>query len=319
MGHLHHRVLKILGEITTGLPPCSVDSHEVCNGCTLGKYAKTSYPSRDDRAKGILELIHSDICGPFSSPSLRGFRYYVIFIDDHSRKTWLFFMKSKDEVLSKFVEFKALVENQTSKKIKALRSDNGGEYISNPFRDLCAKEGIKREVTAPHNPQQNGVAQRKNRSIVGVAKAMLHDQGLPMFLWAEACNTTMFLQNWNPHKVLGKATPEEAFTSKKPDVSHFRIFGSLVYCLIPSESRKKLEPTAVKGIFVGYNKTAKAYRVYVPALRRTVIRDDVRIEEGRALRKSLECEKTAAKDEEQHAPKQEAQPARQTPTHPTMR
>jgi transposase InsO family protein len=200
MGHLHHRALKILGEIATGLPPCSVDSHEVCKGCTLGKYAKTSYPSRDDRAKGILELIHSDVCGPFSSPSLRGFRYYVIFIDDHSRKTWIFFMKNKDEVLSRFVEFKALVENQTSKKIKALRSDNGGEYISNAFRDLCAKEGIKRELTTPHNPQQNGVVERKNRNIVGVAKAMLHDQGLPMFLWAEACNTTVFLQNRSPQR-----------------------------------------------------------------------------------------------------------------------
>jgi hypothetical protein len=104
MGHLHHRALKILGEIATRLPPCSVDSHEVCKGCTLGKYAKTSYPSRDDRPKGILELIHSDVCGPFSSPSLRGFKYYVIFIDDHSRKTWIFFMKNKDEVLSRFVE-----------------------------------------------------------------------------------------------------------------------------------------------------------------------------------------------------------------------
>jgi transposase InsO family protein len=185
-------VLKILGEIATRLPPCSVDHHEVCKGCTLGKYAKTSFPSRDDRAKGVLELIHSDICGPFSSPSLCGFRYYVIFIDDHSRKTWIFFMKNKDEVLSRFVKFKALVENQTSKKIKALRSNNIGEYIPNAFRDLCAKAGIRRELTAPHNPHQNGVAERTNHSIVGVAKTMLHDQGLPMFLWTEACNTAVF-------------------------------------------------------------------------------------------------------------------------------
>ena len=147
----------------------------MCKGCTLGKYAKTSYPNRDHKAKDILEPIHSDVCGPFSSPSLRGFRYYVIFIDDHSRKTWIFFMKKKDEVLSKFVEFKALVENQTNKKIKALRSDNRGEYISNAFRDLCAKEGIRRDLIAPHNPQQNGVVEHKNLNIVGASKAMLHD------------------------------------------------------------------------------------------------------------------------------------------------
>jgi hypothetical protein len=253
-------------------------------------------PSRDDRAKDILELIHSEVCGPFSSPSLRGFRYYVIFIDDPSHKTWIFFMKNKDEVLSKFVEFEALVENQTSKKIKALRSDNEGEYISNAFRDLCGKEGIRRELTAPHNPRQNGVDERKSHIIMGVDKAMLHDQGLPMFLWDEACNTAMFLHNRSPHKVLGK----------KPDVSHFGIFGSLVYCHVPSESRKKLEPTVVKGIFVGYSETTKAYRVYMSALRSTVIKRDVRFEEGRALRKSLEREQTAAEDEEQQAPKQEA-------------
>jgi transposase InsO family protein len=306
MGHLHHRELKILGEIAIGQPPCSVDHHEVCKGCTLGKYAKTSFPIRDDRAKGVLELIHSDVCGPFSSPSLCGFRYYVIFIDDHSRKTWIFLMKNKDEVLSRFVEFKALVEKQTSKKIKALRSDNGGEYISNAFRGLCSKEGIRRELTTPYNPQQYGVAKRKNRSILGAFKAMLHDQGLPMFLWAEACNTAVFLQNRSLHKVLGKATPEEAFTGKRPDVSHFRIFGSLVHCHVPSESRKKLDPTAAKGIFVGYSETAKAYRVYVSALRRTVIGCDVMFEEGRALKKSLEHEQEAAKDEEQ-----EAQPTHQ--------
>jgi hypothetical protein len=133
--------------------------------------------------------------------------------------------------------------------------------------------------TTPHNPQRNGVAKRKNHSIVGVAKAMLHDQGMPMFLWAKACNTTVFLQNRSPHKVLGRATPKETFTGKNHDVSHFRIFGNLVYGHVPSKSEKKLEPTAVKGIFVGYSKTSKACRVYVPALMRTVIRRDVRFEE----------------------------------------
>lgn len=124
----------------------------------------------------------------------------VTFIDDYSQQTWIFFMK--EEVFSKFMEYKALVENQTGKKIKAL-SDNGGEYVSNAFRDMCAKKDTRRELTAPHKPQQNGMAKRKNRSIVGVAKAMLHHQGLPMFLWAQACNTIVFMQNRSPHRVLG--------------------------------------------------------------------------------------------------------------------
>ena len=95
-------------------------------------------------------------------------------------------MQKKSEIYSKFCEFKALVEKDSRKQVKALRSDNGGEYISGEFKEFCSKEGIRRELIAPHNPQQNGVAERKNRTIVGAAQAMLHDQGLPIHLWAEA-------------------------------------------------------------------------------------------------------------------------------------
>ena len=104
-------------------------------------------------------------------------------------------MYKKDETFPKFVEFKALVQKETDKKVKALRSDNGGEYVSNEFKNLCAKEGIQIELTIPHNTHQNGMAERKNCSIVGDVRAMLHDQGLPMHVWAKACNTVFYLQN----------------------------------------------------------------------------------------------------------------------------
>jgi len=112
-------------------------------------------------------------------------------------------MQKKDQTFSRLCEFKALVEKESGKKIRALRSDNGGEYVSQQFKDFCAAEGIKRELTAPHNPQQNGVAKRNNRTIVGAARAMLHDQGLPLHLWVEACNTIVYLQNRSPHRILG--------------------------------------------------------------------------------------------------------------------
>ena len=110
-----------------------------------------------------------------SSPSLRGHEYYVLFIDDHSRKTLIYFLKHKGEVFAQFQESKALVEIQTGKKIKVLRSDNGGEYASDELIDFCTTEGIKREMTVPYNPEQNGVAERKNRSIIGAARLMIHD------------------------------------------------------------------------------------------------------------------------------------------------
>jgi transposase InsO family protein len=108
-------------------------------------------------------------------PSLGNFVYYVLFIDDYSRKTWKYFLKAKDELFIKFQEFKALVEKLFERKIKVLRSGNGGEYTSKEFQDFCQEAGIKRELTTPYNPQQNGVAERKNRSIIEAAKAMIHD------------------------------------------------------------------------------------------------------------------------------------------------
>jgi transposase InsO family protein len=164
------------------------------------------------------------------------------------------------------------VEKESGKQVKALRSDNGGEYISNEFKDFCSREGIRRELIAPHNPQQNVVIERKNRTIVGAARAMLHDQGLPMHLWAEACNTAVYVQNHCPHRVLGMSTLEESFTGNKPDVSHFKIFGSSVYVHVTKDDRKKLEPIYEVGIFVGYTETTHNYRVYFPNNKMTIMR-----------------------------------------------
>ena len=265
MAHLHHGALRVLREIVTGLPQFGTEHQEVCRGCALVKYTKTSFLSSEHRATRVLDLVHSDVCGPMSIVSLRSHEYYVSFIDDYFRKTWIYFLKAKGEVFDRFQEFKALVESQTGKKIKALRFDNGGEYTSNEFEDFCTQHGIHRQFIVPYNPQQNGVVERKNRAIIGAARAMLHDQDLPLFLWTKACGTAVYLQNRSPHRAVGSRTPEEAFTRVRPKVGHFRMFGCLTFSHVPSGKRTKLEPTAEKGIFVGYNETSKAYRIYILA------------------------------------------------------
>eukprot|EP00253_Pinus_taeda_P026647 PITA_26647 len=194
MEHMYHGALRTLREITTGVPDFSTNHFDTCRGCAMGKFVKSPFPSSDNRAIGILDLIHSD-------------------------------------------EFRALVETQTGRKIKSLRLDNGGEYTLGEFVDYCAEAGIRREFTVPYDPQQNGVAERKNRSIIGAAKAMLHDQGLPLFLWEEACNTAVYLQNRKSASCLGHMTPEEAFSGKKPDIGHLHIFGCITYSYIPKEKR----------------------------------------------------------------------------------
>jgi hypothetical protein len=204
-------------------------------------------------------------------------------------------MRTKDEVFSQFKEFKAQAENLTEKKIKVLRTDNGGEYTSNEFRDFCKEAGIKREKTMAYNPQQNGVAERKNRSIVSAVKAMIHDQSLPMFLRVEACNIVVYLQNRSPHRILEDKTPEEAFMGVRPKIEHLRIFGCPVYIHMPVEKKAKLEPSRQKGILVGYTRDTKTYRFFLLDQRNTVVSRDVKFEENLASRKSHEIS-TVAKD-----------------------
>jgi transposase InsO family protein len=135
---------------------------------------KNPFPRSDSRAKGVLDIVHSDVCRPMSTPSLNEYIYYVSFIDGFSHKTWIYFLKSKDEVFGKFKE--SLVENPTERKIKTLRSYNGGEFTSNEFLDFCKEVGIKTQLSTPYNLQQNGVAERKNQAIMEAVKAMIHDQ-----------------------------------------------------------------------------------------------------------------------------------------------
>ena len=136
-----------------------------------------------------------------------------------------------------------------------LRTDNGGEYTSNEFLEYFSAEGIKKEHTVPHTPQQNGVAERKNKTMVGASKAMLFDQGLPLFLWAEAYKTVVYIQNRCPHTALGRKTPEDVFIGTRPDVSHIHIFGSVCYCHVHVDPSNKLAPSRGKGLLFGYIET----------------------------------------------------------------
>jgi hypothetical protein len=199
-----------------------------------------------------------------ASTSLSGYVYYVSLIDYYSSKTWVYLFKSKDEVLKKFKEFKALVENLSEIKIKILRSNSGGEYTSNEFGNFCRDVEIKRELTTPYNPQQNGVAERKNRTIMEEVKTMIHNQDLPMHLWVEPTRTIIYFQNRLSHSALGFKTPEEMFSEKKLEVSHLKIFGCPMFVHILKERRTKLDPSGNKGIFVGYCEVSKAFKIYIP-------------------------------------------------------
>ncbi|MCO5591201.1 hypothetical protein L7F22_045182 [Adiantum nelumboides] len=157
-----------------------------------------------------LDLVHSDVC-EMPQLSLGGKRYFVSFIDDATRKVWVYPLRAKSDVLDTFKKFLAFVENQTGKKLRSLRSDNEGEYVSKAFIDFCATKGIKRELTAPFNPSQNGVAERLNRTIQEKVRSMLSHAALPHGFWAEAVQTAIHLINRSPSKALGDKVPEECW------------------------------------------------------------------------------------------------------------
>jgi transposase InsO family protein len=315
LAHINYKALPYVSKAVTGLPELKVDHEGVCNGCAQGKNIKNHFPKRDSKAKGVLELIHSNVCGPIPSSSISGYEYYVSFIDDYSHKTWVYLLKSKDEVFSKFKEFKALIENLSERKIKILRSDNGGEYTSKEFSSFCKDVEIKRDLTTTYNPQQNGVAERKNITIMEAVKTMIHDQDLPMYLWAEAAKTAVYVQNRLSHSALGFKTHEEMFSGKKPEVSHLKIFGCPIFIHIPKEKRTKLDPSGKKGIFFGYCEVSKAFRVYIQGYHHIEINRDVTFDEDAALNKSRRCHLEEVYEEEPIAPRA-AEPVREIITSP---
>ena len=281
LGHLNFGGLKLLSskKMVKGLPYID-HPDELCEGCILGKHHRLSF-SREVkwRASRPLELVHTDVCGPLKPMSNGKNRYFLTFIDDYSRKTWVYFLRRKSEVFEVFKEFKNLIEKQSGYFIKRLRSDQGGEYSSDLFEDYCKEHGIVHQFTPSYTPQLNGVAERKNRTILDMARSMLKGKRLPREFWAEAVACAVYLLNRCPTKSVRFKTPEEAWCSFKPSVAHLRVFGCIAYAKIPEARRTKLDDKGEKCIFLGYGDRTMGYKLYNPITKKVIMTRDVIFEE----------------------------------------
>ncbi|MCO5554081.1 hypothetical protein L7F22_007607 [Adiantum nelumboides] len=248
----------------------------VCEGCVLGKMHRFAF-SQDGSVRGTrkLQLVHSDVCGPMRTPSVRNSLYFVTFIDDFFRFCWVYPLKAKSDVFPIFQHYVAMVENETGCKVQTLRTDRGGEYMSGAFKDFLGKKGIKHQCTMPYTPQQNGVAERKNKSLMEMARCMLKAKSLPHKLWMKAVACAAHVLNRCPTRALKTITPYESWYDKKPSVSYLCVFCCLAYAHIPQQLRGKLDDKAVKCIFVGYSSGSKAYRLYNPAINKIFESRDV--------------------------------------------
>lgn len=175
MGHVNYQALSMMsrGNMAKGMPRIAKPK-ESCTDCLMAKQAKKSVPSCSNfTASKVLELVHADLCGPITPETASGKGYFLLLVDDFSRVMWVYMLKYKDEALSMFKKFKALVEDGSERKIKVLRTDRGGEFLSKSFVQYCEENGIERQYTNPYTPQQNGVLERRNRTVMEMTRSIL--------------------------------------------------------------------------------------------------------------------------------------------------
>lgn len=251
-----------------------------CEVCLKGKATRLPFPKKSkSKSKAPGDLIHTDVCGPMSTATFGGNKYVVTFIDDFSRFTVICLLKHKDEVEQKLKNFVEFVETKFGRRPKVLRSDRGGEYIGKNVKRFLAEKGIQAHLTAGYSPEQNGVAERKNRALIEMSRCLLIDAQLPHIFWGEAIATATHIQNLCLTRST-EATPYELWNNKKPGTKHLKIFGTKCFVHTPVEKRKKLDNTAEEMIFIGYDNNSKAYRCYDLVSKRVIISRDVKFVEN---------------------------------------
>ncbi|MCO5559390.1 hypothetical protein L7F22_012989 [Adiantum nelumboides] len=196
--------------------------------------------------------------------------------DDYSRMTWVYFLKAKSEAFEVFLEFKVMIEKDNGCHIKCLRTDGGGEYMSHSFDDYLREQGIKKQITCRYTTQQNGVAERKNRVIAKIARAMMNEMNMPLTYWAEAVHTAVHIMNRTPTAAIHEISPYERLYGIKPTIFYMKVFGCVCYVHVPKEARKKMEPKVVKCIFLGYPVEKKGYKCYDPMTRQVYVCRDIK-------------------------------------------
>jgi len=295
LGHMSEKGMKLLAS-NEKLPNLKHVQIGLCEDCVYGKQKRVSF-SKAGRTpkKEKLELVHTDVWGPAPVNSLGGSRYYVTFIDDSTRKVWVYFLKNKSDVFATFKRWKAEVENQTGLKIKCLKSDNGGEYDRQEFKAFCSQNGIRMIKTVPGTPEQNGVAARMKRTLNERARSMRIHSSLPKHFWAEAVNTAAYLINRSPSVPLDFKLPEEVWTGKEVKLSHLKIFGCVAYVHVNSNDRDKLDPKAKKCFFIGYGNDNLGYRFWDDENRKIIRHRDVTFNESVMYKDRLGVESNSNK------------------------
>src|SRR6266508_2593501 len=206
------------GKLVRGLPRIEQEE-QLCEACLAGKQRRTPFPQQSTyRASNQLELVHADLCGPIAPATPGGRRYFLLLVDDCSRFMWATLLTSKDEAAGTLARFQAVAVAESGRRLRTLRTDRGGEFTSGTFAAHCAKTGVQRHLPAPYSPQQNGVVEQRNQTVVASARSMLKAKGIPNYLWGEAVLTVVHVLNRSFTRSVAGKTPFEAWYGTKPNV-----------------------------------------------------------------------------------------------------
>lgn len=285
LGHFHARGIADVSKRNVGLPKVQL-LDKVCDTCEVSKHTRSRFPLREDaKSKDSLlkpfEVVHADLFGPVDTESLGGAKYGLIFTDGHTRWRVFYALKSKDQVVEKFKDYcKVMNSILGGATIRRLHTDGGGEFVGKTLGDYCKRMGILQTNSGPYTPEQNGIAERSNRTVVEMARSMRIGAGLGKEFWAVACENAVHTLNRLPSTAIGGDTPYWKIFGKDARLDYFRIFGCRAYVHVYDHERKKLDPKAWRGILIGYHPyNYRCYKIYDPLRKRVYLSTHVTMDE----------------------------------------
>ena len=284
MAHVNPQTMKKMfeGASVSNPPLTSFENFPtVCEGCALGKQHKATYRSDPNKQRSLVpgEFLHADLSGRASIPSLGNSLYYVLIKDDASSFRFVHFVQFKNEAIKFFRKILRVVQRDTGVSVCKFRSDGGKEFCNKFFDELLDTEGIRRDMSTPYTPQQNGYIERDNRTVCEAARSMMVAMNLPEPLWAEAVNNAVHVLNRTINTQTGTKTPFELWYGKKPSIDHYRVFGSIAYILTDKKHKTKFQARGRQVRFVGYSSTSKGWRFWDPTSQKIVESSDVIFDE----------------------------------------
>ncbi|KAJ9558101.1 hypothetical protein OSB04_012715 [Centaurea solstitialis] len=254
---------------------------QVCSACEMGKIKKSSHKLKvEHNTSKPLQLLHMDLCGPMRVQSINGRKYVLVIVDDFSRYTWVNFLRSKDGASDIIISFIRNVQVRLQLPVQVIRTDNGTEFKNRKLDSFLDSVGITHTFSAARTPQQNGVVERKNRTLVEATRTMLTFSKLPLHFWAEAVASACFTQNRSLITKRFMKTPYELVYNRPPSIKFFRVFGCECYVKNDKDNLDKFSPKGDEGVFIGYAKDSPSYRVYNKKTRCVVESTNVDFEEG---------------------------------------